>query len=318
MTQDLASILRELARGQLVEVPPPETFDPEDREAARLLAVAREQWLRERGGALAESVVSLEQLKRAQSELKAVQAELVEASKLTALGTLAAGIAHEMNQPLALILGLVELMLEGEREQVSDYRDELEHMLGASENLAQIINNVLTFARQTSLERRPVLAKKPLGAALQLLGRSLANEGIDLTVDLDDAETFLSLNESRMQQVFVNLLLNARDAVRETAATDQRIRVSTGVRNGSFIYEITDNGSGVEPAHVDRLFEPFFTTKQPGAGIGLGLSLSHGIVSEHDGWLRYRRDDDWTRFEVGIPLGESDLGPARSAAAATN
>ncbi|MCG8467617.1 MAG: ATP-binding protein [Gemmatimonadetes bacterium] len=259
--------------------------------------------MRERRRTLAESVTSLEQLKSTRSDLRMARAELVEASKLTALGTLAAGIAHEMNQPLTVIMGLADVMAEHGSDSIGEHADELDDILEASEHLAQIIQNVLMFARQTEAARELTRASAPLSAAIQLLNQSLRHRGIELSVDMQSvADLRVAMNSSRMQQVFINLLLNARDALTNgNARGDRRIRVGADRRNGLIVYEVADNGPGIDDEHVGRLFDPFFTTKPVGQGVGLGLSVSHGIVAEHEGELRFRRDEPWTAFEVAIP-----------------
>ncbi len=259
--------------------------------------------------ATAEEVERLvAELEHEQGERARAQEQLLENAKLAALGRLAGGIAHELNQPLTVIRMVAELMQEKPEARIADVHADLELMRAAAASMAAIVGQVRAFARPGSFELLRIAPLVPLESALQFVEAELEELGIrvqrpppvDLPAVLADSR--------RLERVFVNLLTNAGDALREAPPGRPR-RITLAVRSleGSIEYAISDTGGGVAPENAARIFDPFFTTKPVGHGKGLGLSVSRGIVRDHGGDLRYEHaGNGGARFIVRIPLAGSE------------
>jgi C4-dicarboxylate-specific signal transduction histidine kinase len=220
-------------------------------------------------------------------ELERTRQQLAVTEKLAALGELSGGIAHELNQPLTAIRICADMLRECSDEPVSAHLRHVELIAEASTRMAKIVDAIRTFARNTPMQRRPVPALAPLEDALRLFEDIFRTEGIVLERELEARMLYMSADHDRLQQVFVNLLANARDAIRANAPGSRRIVVSARAQRQMLRFTIEDSGPGVAARDVPRLFDPFFTTKPVGEGTGLGLSVSHGIVLEHDGSIEY-------------------------------
>jgi two-component system C4-dicarboxylate transport sensor histidine kinase DctB len=219
---------------------------------------------------------------------------LARASKLAALGELAGGVAHELNQPLTAIRMAVDLC----RLPDADVSEPLSLIASSADHMARIIDNVRVFARQHPLHMAMTPARAPLDAAIGLMRPDLELCGITLLLQCDDVPP-LSADADRLQQVLVNLLRNARDAV---SATPSTIRIGLHDEPDHVAFVVEDDGPGVPDAIRHRIFDPFFTTKDVDAGSGLGLSVSHAIVTQHQGSLQYERGEHGgARFVMRIP-----------------
>lgn len=241
-------------------------------------------------------------LARERDRLESTQHQLIAKEKEAALGRLAAGIAHEVNQPLTVIMGLLDMLRR--RSDVAAERREhcLELMNDATSHIAQIVDSVRTFGRPTPFELRPTEPLLPVQRALDLVGPELRALEISLTVNHPHGLPAIMANAERLQQVFINLLINARDALGARETPQPRIVIDVHGERDALVYRVADNGPGVDPADRPRLFEPFFTTKLA-EGTGLGLSLSRGIVRDHGGSLTYEvGDDGGSVLHVRIPL----------------
>ncbi len=259
--------------------------------------------------ATAEEVSHLfEQLETERRELQVARDRLVQAAKLAALGELAAGVAHELNQPLTAIGMLVDLLELHPERRVGQCRSDLERMGQAVRRMGRIVDSVRMFGRAGPLRRSFVPAERPLNDALELLAKPMEQCHIEIDKRIGDSLPVLHADEDRLHQVFVNLLTNARDALR--GVQDKRdLRVTLVVERSAthVIYRVEDTGPGVAPAVAQRIFDPFFTTKEMGQGMGLGLSLSHGIILEHGGEMRYQRGDaGGAAFVVELPIAECE------------
>lgn len=249
-----------------------------------------------------------EQLDEARRELEATQAQLVQAGKLAALGEIGAGIAHELNQPIQSILGFAQRVQRHSDARVDDYADELDRIIRGGRRMAHIVEAIQLFARQSPLELELIDPLEPLEAALDLIGEQLRQRCIRVTLP-DAAHDLPPVRADVMQleQVYLNLMLNARDALDD--ATDSRGHICVRARSAGdrVLVCVEDNGPGV-PAQVEqRLFDPFYTTKDVGHGTGLGLSISYGIVRQHGGELRHERPEGGgARFVVALPMARPD------------
>ena len=242
------------------------------------------------------------ELQQSYDRLREAQAKLIQASKLSAMGELGAGIAHELNQPLAAISGFAQRMRRRPEDPLAAHLDELDIILSETQRMARIVESVRSFARQAELYLAPVRPEKPLENAVALLRRSMTQAGIELEIDIAPDLPAIQADTGRLQQVFMNLLSNSRDALDDLPFDAPRhVRVQVRAVPGRVRYRFVDSGPGVPRDHQAKLFDPFWTTKPPGRGTGLGLSIVFGIVQEHHGDVRYV-EGDGACFELEIPL----------------
>jgi len=208
-----------------------------------------------------------------------LQSKLMHAEKMAAVGQLVSGVAHEVNNPLTAILGFADLLMEN-TEVPESARKDLRVILQEAQRTKQIVQNLLSFARQNPPQRKPVQLNTILIRTVQLRSYDFTSHGIDVVELFDQNLPYVIGDSHQLQQVFLNILNNAYDAVRETGRL-ARIEIMTA-NLGDFVeVSFRDNGEGI--ATPDRIFDPFFTTKEVGKGTGLGLSICYGIVREHGG-----------------------------------
>ena len=228
-----------------------------------------------------------------------LQSKLVHSEKMAAVGQLVSGVAHEVNNPLTAILGFTDLLMENPDLPESARRD-LRIILQEAQRTKQIVQNLLSFARQMPPQRHPVQLNSILRRTVQLRAYDFNSHGIQVVERLDDTLPEVIGDSHQLQQVFLNIVNNAYDAVRE-AGRQARIEI-VSVRSASWIeVSFRDNGIGIgEP---DRIFDPFFTTKEVGKGTGLGLSICYGIVREHGGEIvcHNNLDSEGATFIVRLP-----------------
>jgi two-component system NtrC family sensor kinase len=208
-----------------------------------------------------------------------LQAKLMHAEKMAAVGQLVSGVAHEVNNPLTAILGFADLLMENE-ELPESARKDLRVILQEAQRTKQIVQNLLSFARQMPPQRRPVELNSILRRTVQLRAYDFQSHGVEVVEELDEELPFVIGDSQQLQQVFLNIVNNAYDAVKDTGRPP-RIEVKTTHRTGVVEVAFRDNGHGI--TFPDRIFDPFFTTKEVGKGTGLGLSICYGIVREHGG-----------------------------------
>ena len=227
----------------------------------------------------------------------ALETQLAQAEKLSSVGLLAAGVAHEVNTPLTVISTQAQMLAKqvprGERASKI-----LEKIVGQTFRASEIVNGLLNFSRTQGGEFGPLAVNQLISDTLLLLEHPLKTALVAVDTQLEEPLPAISGSSGKLQQVFLNLFLNAKDAMPEGG----RLRVSTWAEDGAVRIEISDTGAGIPPEHLNRIFDPFFTTKGPGRGTGLGLSVSYGIVHEHAGKIRA---DSWpglgTKFRLEFP-----------------
>jgi signal transduction histidine kinase len=238
------------------------------------------------------------------------QARLVQSEKLAAIGELVAGVAHELNNPLTLIIGFAELL---RRSSVSDEtRQDLEKIVAQSRRAAGIVRSLLDFARQRPSERILVQANDMMNSTLDLLTYELRTHNIERTVRLATDLPLTLADPYQLQQVFVNLVNNARQAMSEARGSGHltitsELGPSTFVNGGKdgvpvIRFTVQDDGPGIPPDLLPRIFDPFFTTKSPGEGTGLGLSVCHGIIGDLGGHIWAENGPQGTTFFVELPV----------------
>ncbi len=281
-------------------------FVPEDLD--RLATLAAPAALAIEHGRLYDELASRVQ------QLQETQAQLVQAGKLSAVGQLVSGVAHELNNPLSVIIGYGQL-LKG-KPLPPDIRGPLETMVAQGERMAKIVQGLLLFSRQRKPERAPVDLPAVIEQTMALRATRLRLSGIHVDLDPDPDVPPAEGDVHQLQQVFLNLLLNAEHAIMAGGKGDTirvRIRERTENDRSWVVIEFEDNGSGIPPEVMPRIFEPFFTTKKVGEGTGLGLSVSYGIVQQHGGRLTTESVPGRTVFTVELPSA-AQAGPAGQAA----
>ena len=239
------------------------------------------------------------------SDQERLQRELLQAQKMEAIGQLVSGVAHELNNPLAAIIAFSQL-LRGDDRLPEDMKHDAGLLVQEADRTRRIVQNLLDFARQRPPERRPTSIATLVQSVLELQSYALGTNRIQVGVDISESLPEVDLDRAQLQQVLLNLTINAIQAIRShergqpahiwiTAATVKARSASSGAGKGERSTEdqrrvrltIRDDGPGVPDSARARLFDPFFTTKQPGEGTGLGLSVSFGIVAAHGGLLWY-------------------------------
>jgi two-component system NtrC family sensor kinase len=208
-----------------------------------------------------------------------LQSKLMHAEKLAAVGQLVSGVAHEVNNPLTAILGFADLLMENP-EVPDSARKDLRVILQEAQRTKQIVQNLLSFARQMPPQRKAVQLNGILRRTVQLRAYDFQSHGVEVIEQLEENLPHVTGDAHQLQQVFLNILNNAHDAVRETGRP-ARIEITSRRTDGLVEVSFRDNGMGI--GHPERIFDPFFTTKEVGKGTGLGLSICYGIVHEHSG-----------------------------------
>ena len=233
-------------------------------------------------------------------ELKRTQAQLIRAEKLSAVGQLASGVAHEINNPLTTILGQTHLLLM--QQALTDHvRERLNIISEETARAARIVQNLLLFSRHYPAERHPCRLEDQVRRVLALKAYQLQQDNIDVRTDFGECPPIWA-DEHQLQQVLLNLVQNAHYAMtKRTGARVLTLRVYT--EGDRAVLAVLDNGPGIPVDALPRIFDPFFTTKPPGEGSGLGLSVSYGIVGEHHGRLwAANRPEGGAAFYIELPL----------------
>jgi len=238
------------------------------------------------------------------ARLKDTQAQLVQAAKMSALGQLVSGVAHELNNPLSVIIGYGQLLLS--REVPPALARPLDLIVAQGDRMAKIVRNLLYFARQRPPERAAVDVCQVIEQTLALRHNQLTLSGIVVDQDLPTGLPSINGDAQQLEQVFLNLLLNAEQAIHE-AKPAGRITLRARLREDgrAIIAKVVDDGPGIPAEALPRVFEPFYTTKTVGTGTGLGLSVSYGILHEHGGRLTAESRPGETTFTVELPITES-------------
>ncbi|WP_448191037.1 sensor histidine kinase [Azospirillum sp. sgz301742] len=248
-----------------------------------LLLAQRRYAIHERLAIQEEARAELERrVAAATTELRARENELVQAAKLAALGQMSAGIAHEINQPLAAIRTFADnaaVLLE--RGKAAMVRDNLAEIAGLTDRMAAITRHLKGFARRASGTQSAVDVAAAVRQALALLEAKLRRDDVAIALDLADEPVWVNGEDVRLQQVLVNLFTNAGDAMRGSA--ERTLHIGLTVEKACAVLTVRDTGRGIADDDLARLFVPFFTTKEAGEGLGLGLSISHGIVRDFGG-----------------------------------
>ncbi|OLC76060.1 MAG: hypothetical protein AUH78_07710 [Gemmatimonadetes bacterium 13_1_40CM_4_69_8] len=235
------------------------------------------------------------------TDQKMLQEQLIQSEKMSAIGQLVSGVAHELNNPLAGISAFAQLLLS-EKRFPPDQRTAAEMIYAEARRASRIVQNLLTFARQHKPERTPTQVNQVLDDTLELRGYELRVRGIDVERDYDEQVPETMADAHQLQQVFLNLITNAEQAMERSERDKQRLTVRTRRAGDVLRIEVEDTGPGIPPNLLERIFNPFFTTKPTGSGTGLGLSISLGIVREHEGRIWAENAAQGARFVIELPI----------------
>jgi PAS domain S-box-containing protein len=236
--------------------------------------------------------------------------KLVHAEKMAAVGQLVSGVAHEVNNPLTAILGFADLLMENP-DLPEIMRKDLRVILQEAQRTKQIVQNLLSFARQMPPQRSAVQLNTILRRTIQLRAYDFNSHGVEVIEHFDQDLPEVMGDSQQLQQVFLNILNNAYDAV-QPVGRPARIEIVTTKAGNAVEVSFTDNGPGIQ--HPDKIFDPFFTTKEVGKGTGLGLSICYGIVKEHSGEILCHNniDGQGATFIVRLPATARPLGVSAS------
>jgi signal transduction histidine kinase/CheY-like chemotaxis protein len=262
---------------------------------------------------LARSYADLEsKVEERTRQVQQLQENMIQSAKMSAVGQMISGVAHELNNPLTVIMGYTELTKirlsrnGGDPEQLK-LAEELHFQ---ADRCRKIVANLLQFARKVTPECEPIWINELIEKVLQLREYEFYTRNVNLVREYDASNPMLNADRNKLQQVLLNLINNAYDAIRDTGM-EGTIFVRTKALDETVVFEILDTGTGI--TELDRVFEPFYTTKEIGSGTGLGLSVCYGIVKEHQGDITAENWERGARFAVTLPVGR-DKDSSRSAA----
>jgi two-component system NtrC family sensor kinase len=231
------------------------------------------------------------------TELRTAQQQLVQAEKLSAIGNVISGVAHELNNPLSVVLGFSQLLL------ARDGNRQVEHIQEAAQRCQKIVKNLLSFARAHKPERKYLGANGIIEKTIDLKQYQLHVDNIEIVRELDPELPLTMLDFNQIQQVLLNLVNNAQHAMARTDNRPRTLTVRSRRSERGIRLEIADTGEGMPAETLERIFDPFFTTKPPGRGTGLGLSVSYGIIAEHGGQIQaYSKVGQGTTFVIDLPV----------------
>jgi PAS domain S-box-containing protein len=238
-----------------------------------------------------------------------LEQRLVQADKLSSIGLLAAGVAHEVNTPLAVISTYAQMLAK----QVADDTQKsliLDKIAKQTFRASEIVNSLLNFSRTSSTSFGEVKLNRVIQETISLLEHQLQKTGIQVHAELDPEVGSIHGNAGKLQQVFLNLILNARDAMRGGGA----LEVRTWQDGARAHVEVADSGTGIAPEHLHRVYDPFFTTKPARQGTGLGLAVTYGIIQEHSGSIEVsNRPGGGAQFHIELPLTKAAAAAAAAA-----
>jgi C4-dicarboxylate-specific signal transduction histidine kinase len=248
------------------------------------------------------------EMQRREQELRDKQEQLVQAGKLATLGELTTGVAHELNNPLnniGLFLGNAIDHMELGVADKKRIQQELHSAMQQVRKATEIISHLRTFGRAATVSREPVSIKEVLQRALSLMHEQFRLREIEVEM-ICPADSIVMGNSIQLEQVFINILTNARDAVMNSQR--KLIQITSSVGTDTVTLAFRDTGPGIPEGLEKRIFDPFFTTKEVGAGTGLGLSITYGIIKEHQGTISVvNRLGQGATFLIQLPLASKDL-----------
>ncbi|MDT7042822.1 PAS domain S-box protein [Candidatus Nitronereus thalassa] len=234
------------------------------------------------------------------SDRKVLESQLRQTERLAEMGTLAAGMAHEIGTPMNVILGRAEYLMRKTSEEST--KQGLATIVTQVERITKIMNQLLSFARRRSIERRPMVLASVVHDMLDVVQDRLKRQQVHLVLNLEGTCPKVFADSDQIRQVILNLVMNAIQAM-ETGGT---LRISQECKDSSVYLSIADTGCGISKENIPKLFTPFFTTKEVGEGTGLGLTVVHGIIQEHEGTIRVEsQKKKGATFIISLPIFDS-------------
>jgi two-component system, NtrC family, sensor kinase len=250
-------------------------------------------------------------------QLKVAQRKLVQSDRLASLGQLSASVAHEINNPLSGVLNLSKLMQRIIKEdgipveRIPEFRRYLSQVVDETSRAGRIVTDLLTFSRRPKPQRTPVDLNGIIESTLSIISHKLKLANVELSLHLSPNLPPVQCDASQMQQVIINLVMNAAEATVKCAQGIVTLSTLPGPGN-VVVLEIRDNGEGIPPQNLPKIFDPFFTTKEEGKGVGLGLAVVYGIIDSHGGDIEVTSNvGTGTLFTVTLPASPAATGPAR-------
>jgi signal transduction histidine kinase len=303
----ILGVAREYKGGDQIPIPAEASGD-EIGELSRSLHFLLKR-LEENKGELRNHIASLEKSNR---ELRQAQSDLIRSEKLASVGRLAAGIAHEIGNPIGITLGYLELLRKGDvsEEERRDFLGRIEHEVT---RISRIIRQLLDFSRPSSGRLQKTRVHPLLVGTVNMLKPQPMMQEVEVRFDLEAARDEVLADPGRLQQVFLNLIMNAADALEEKGAdgsggAERFLGVRTGNVGDAVEIEFTDSGPGISGEELGRIFDPFYTTKEPGKGTGLGLSVSYRIVEDMGGAIRAESaPGKGTTLRITLPVHPEEL-----------
>ena len=233
------------------------------------------------------------------TEKRNLEAHLIQAEKLAAVGQLAASVAHEINNPLTAIVANAQLLRRDINPEEKDLMESARLIEMAGVRASQVVRNLLGIARKEKYEFEPIDLNETLKNALSLVQHELVGRPIRVNFNAQEGMPMVVASQDQLQGVWINLFLNAIDAIDKPGG---EISISSHFDGREFQITVMDNGKGIAQDHLARIFEPFFTTKSPGRGTGLGLSVCQRVIKHHGGTIEVESlQGKWTRFSVRLP-----------------
>jgi signal transduction histidine kinase len=258
---------------------------------------------------------AIERLDAQRSQTRLVQERLLQSEKMSSVGQLVSGVAHELNNPLTGIMGFAQLLLLRDLDETA--RRQVETIYAEAERASKIVSNLLTFARRRKAQKEAANLNTLIERVLELRNYDLRVRNIEIDIDMDPALPDTMLDTNQVQQVLLNIIINAEQAMRSDGG-EGRLRISTKAQRGMIVASFADTGPGMSAETLRRIFDPFFTTKDAGEGTGLGLTISYGIIEDHGGriWAESEAGRG-TTFYIELPmLSGATATPAAEPAAA--
>ena len=276
-------------------------------DLARSFDVMRDR-LRSALGEINQFTLNLEtKVEERTRQLKAAQKKLLHSDRLASLGQLSASVAHEINNPVSGVLNLsmlLQRMLKDDGippQRIEEFRKYLSQVVSETARVGRIVSDLLAFSRRSKPQRAPADLNKIVKMTLSLVQHKMKLSNVDVEQNLCDDLPMVACDASQVQQVVLNLLLNAAEATQ--SKQERRVTVSTEAGKDEIRLLVADNGEGIQPENLLKIFDPFFTTKSEGKGVGLGLAVSYGIVQAHGGDIEVKSQaGEGATFIVSLPL----------------
>lgn len=258
-------------------------------------------------------LLEIQAVGRDNTEVRRAQQQLTQSAKMATLGEMATGLAHEINQPLNVmrmaIVNVLKRLSNGDA-QIDYLTDKLNRIDAQVQRAARVVDHMRVFGRRSEIEQHPFNPAQAIEGTLSLLAEGMRGKGVDLRVSETGFDVQVRGYVDQLEQVLINLMVNARDALLGKREADREFKPWISVYAerdvDSVRLWVEDNGGGIDPRLLERIFEPFFTTKPVGVGTGLGLSVSYGIVENMGGKLSVRNSVEGARFCIELPIAADD------------